>query len=227
MPSPSARAATSDRLIGRVSRVCVNGTDVCDAVDVPAAAGRSRREPLAHRPGLVGVLLGGRDAPGLPLGGVRRSLRVLVDGSQAASTCPISFAPGSPASYPQLTLDPAGPYTDGQQVTVTVQGWPGSIGQRPDLAIGNLVVGQCARPMSPNPAVCPGETSRLQPEPDGRYTATLALHRTLSQDVVRGEPVDCTQPGNCQVALALTPRGSNAIPLQFLVVILGVDVVVT
>ena len=48
---------------------------------------------------------------------------------------PVSFAPASPAAYPQLTLDPAGPYTDGQQVTVTVQGWPGSIGQRPDLAI--------------------------------------------------------------------------------------------
>jgi hypothetical protein len=138
---------------------------------------------------------------------------------------PVSFAPRRPASSPSLTLEPAGPYTDGQQVTVTLNGWPGSIGRRPDLAIRKLVIGQCARSGSGHlsPAVCPGETS-LHPEPDGRYTATLALRRTISENV--SEPIDCTQLGNCRVALALTSTGGEIPPGVFFTVILGVDVVV-
>jgi len=106
-----------------------------------------------------------------------------------------------------------------------LEGWPGSIGHRPDLAIESLVIGRCARPVSLNATVCAGETLPRR-EPDGRYTATVALHRTFSENVP--EPIDCTQPGNCQVALALTPPpGVNAIPPHILIVILAVNVVVT
>ena len=204
--------------------LCVNGTDVCDAVGVPQQpVGPDGSLLLTHR---VWPVFSSSDGK---LQDCRSVACVVRFGSYDGSSrfdVPVSFAPGGPASYPTLTLDPAGPYTDGQPVTVTVQGWPGSIGQRPDLAIESLVIGQCTRPMSPGaPAVCEGETSPRRGS-DGRYSETLPLHRTLSQDVLRGEPVDCTQPGNCRVALALTPRGPNAIPPHILVVILAVDVVV-
>ena len=104
-----------------------------------AAADRPQREPFAHSRRLVRVLLQ-RETPRLPFSGVRRSLWA----HRRFHRVPISFAPRKrAASSPKLNLDPAGPYTDGQQVTVTLSGWPGSIGQRPDLAIEHLTVGQC------------------------------------------------------------------------------------
>lgn len=203
--------------------VCVKGTDVCDAVNVPVQRiGPNGSLSLIHP---VWSVFSSADGA---LQDCRAVACVVRFGTYDRSTLfdvPVSFAPGSPASYPSLTLEPAGPYTDGQQVTVTLHGWPGSIGRRPDLAIPNLVIGQCARSGSGylSAAVCPGETS-LHPEPDGRYTATLALHRTISENV--SEPIDCTQLGNCRVALALTSTGGEIPPGVFFGVILGVDVVV-
>jgi hypothetical protein len=204
--------------------VCVQGTDVCDAVNVPIKPiGPNGSLSLTHPVWSVFSSLDGT------LQDCRSVACVVRFGSYDGSSrfdVPVSFAPGSPASYPSLTLEPAGPYTDGQQVTVTLHGWPGSIGRRPDLAIPNLVIGQCAalNGGSLSPAVCPGETP-LHPEADGRYTATLTLHRTLES--VAREPTDCTHPGNCRVALALTSTGGEIPPGVFFGVILAVDVVVT
>ena len=205
--------------------VCVQGTDVCDAVNVPIQPiGPNGSLSLTHPVWSVFSSLDGT------LQDCRSVACVVRFGSYDGSSrfdVPVSFAPGSPASYPSLTLEPAAPYTDGQQVTVTLHGWPGSIGRRPDLAIPNLVIRQCAalNGRSLSPAVCPGETP-LHPEPDGRYTATLALHRTISESAAP-EPIDCTHPGNCRVALALTSTGGEIPPGVFFGVILAVDVVVT
>jgi hypothetical protein len=207
----------------RVS-VCSKGTYVCDAVDVPTKPiGRNGSLSLTHRVWSVFSSDG-------TLHDCRSVVCVVRFGSFEV---PISFSPRKrAASYPQLTLDPAGPYTDGQQVTVTVDGWPGSIGHRPDLAIEHLTVGQCGR-FHPPPgtlpyiggsgAVCDGEIS-LRREPDGRYTATLTVHRSIAIPSDPTDPTDCTQPGNCQVALVLTPHGPIGEPPSE---ILGVDVVVT
>jgi hypothetical protein len=191
--------------------VCSDGTDVCDVVDVP----QQRIGPNASLSVTHGVWSVFVSADGT-LHDCRSVACVVRFGpSDRSIDVPISFSPRKrAASYPQLNLDPAGPYTDGQQVTVTVNGWPGSIGHRPDLAIEHLTVGQCAG------ATCVGATS-LRREPDGRYTATLALHRTGPPEGMLTGPTDCTQPGNCQVALVLTPRDSAPS------VILAVDVVVT
>jgi hypothetical protein len=94
-------------------------------------------------------------------------------------------------------LDPAGPYTDGQQIMVTVQGWPGSTGQRPDLEIGHLRPRR-RRELHHDPHVAP------HPLPGGAQ-------------------IDCTHPGNCQIALALTPENGFTRPGT---AILGADVVV-
>jgi len=205
--------------------VCVSGTDVCDRVGVTTQQPIGPDGSVSATHPVWSVFA---SADGTPTGlqdcrSVACVVRFGAGGFPGGEPVdvPVSFAPGSPAANPQLTLDPAGPYTDGQQVTVTVAGWPGSIGNRPDIAIESLTVGQCA-PFSGDPnqgALCEGETS-LHPEPDGRYTATLAVHRT-------GNPVDkpdCTQPGNCQVALVLT-RDSGMIPIR--IVILAIDFVVT
>jgi hypothetical protein len=199
--------------------VCVSGTDVCDGVGVTnRTVGPDGSVSVTHP---VWSQFSSADGTPQNCHSVACVVRLGGGGLPASVDVPVSFAPGSPAAYPRLTLDPAGPYTDGQQVTVTVAGWPGSIGNRPDLGIQSLTVGQCA-PFGGDPnlgALCIGETS-LHPEPDGRYTATLAVHGT-------GDSVnkpDCTQPGDCQVALVLT-RDSGMIPIR--IVILAVDVVVT
>jgi hypothetical protein len=204
--------------------VCVKGTEVCDAVNVPIQPiGPNGRLSLTHP---VWSVFSSADGA---LQDCRSVACVVRFGSYDGSTpfdVPISFAPAAPASPPRLTLDPAGPYTDGQQVTVTLEGWPGSIGRRPDLAIPNLVIGQCAalNGRSLSPAVCPGAMS-LPPEADGRYIATLTLHRTVSSDAAPGS-VDCTRPGECKVALALTSTGGEIPPGYFFTQILAVDVVV-
>ena len=200
--------------------VCSKGTDVCDAVNVkPKWIGPNGSRSLTYRVWSVFS----SDATLHDCHSVVCVVRFgSTDGSRGGSITdvPISFSPRKrAASSPQLNLDPAGPYTDGQQVTVTVNGWPGSIGKRPDLAIEHVTVGQCGP--SPGPrsiAICDGETS-LRREPDGRYTATLTMHRGGS---IEFGTTDCSQPGNCQVALVRGP-GENGPPLA----ILGVAVVVT
>ena len=202
--------------------VCVSGTDACDRVGVSQApVGPDGSVSVTHP---VWSVFSSADGTPQDCRSVTCVVRFGDSGPPGFQPVdvPVSFAPGSPAAYPQLTLDPAGPYTDGQQVTVTVAGWPGSIGNRPDIPIEKLTVGQCA-PFGGDPnqgALCVGETS-LHAEPDGRYTATLTVHRT-------GDSVnkpDCTQPGSCQVALVLPPRPPGMIPVGM--VILAVDVVVT
>ena len=196
--------------------VCVSSTDLCDVVganDLSIDANGSFS--VIHSPWSV---FAGDD-------GTLQNCQVVTCVVRVQSSenfdVPISFAPAGPAAYPQLILDPAGPYTDGQQVTVTVQGWPGSIGQRPGLEIGHLAFGVCAQTAVLG-LQC-GDTAVLQgPDADGHYTATLTLHRTLSVEP-GGSQVDCTWPGNCQVALALTMASGFTRPGT---AILGVDVVV-
>ena len=206
------------RPFGGVSvTVCVKGTDVCDrawyqdaAVHVPQQRiGRNGSRSLTH--GVWPVF-----SSNARLHDCRSVACVVRFGPTDGSIdVPISFSPRKrAASSPRLNLDPAGPYSDGQQVTVTLNGWPGSIGHRPDLAIEHLTVGQCG-----SGPYCVGETS-LRRELDGRYTATLTLH---DASPVEFGTTDCSQPGNCQVALVGGPGENGRPPL----VILGVAVVVT
>ena len=139
--------------------------------------------------------------------------------SEGVGDVPVSFAPAGPASYPQLTLDPAGPYTDGQQVTVTLLGWPGSIGRRPGLEIHRLALGLCTRPpfiFGSTSTACAEKTALLGPDADGRYTATLTVHRTLGQ--AGASNLDCTEPGNCRATLVLE-LGSDGAPPYYEVIL--------
>jgi hypothetical protein len=69
---------------------------------------------------------------------------------------------------------------------------------------------------------CGDKAALLGPDAAGRYTATLTLHRTIEW-LQGGAQIDCTQPGNCRVALALlVPSG----PPSYFEVILGTDIVV-
>jgi hypothetical protein len=221
--------------------VCVNGTDLCDDLDVGSTrAGSDGSFSVTRTVWSVFSSADGalHDCRAVTCAvGAQSSRTVPPQASSPNIYVPVSFAPAGTASYPTLTLDPAGPYTDGQQVTVTVQGWPGSIGNRPGLAIESLVVVQCgtvdrltlcARPTGQLIVDSGGvgtETQLRGPEPDGRYTATLPLHRTLLSPGSPGiGPFDCSQPGNCQVALAVELNGEP--PVHF-TAILAIDVVVT
>ena len=199
--------------------VCVDGTDVCDGVGVSEFQVVGSNGSFSGTHGVWSVF-SSADGTLRDCRSVACVVRLEDDADAHEQVdVPVSFAPSSPASYPRLTLDPAGPYTDGQQVTVTLQGWPGSIGHY--LSIESLTVGQCARSGGAVFHQCAGETVLRGPEADGRYTATLALHRTVSGRA--GEPIDCTQPGSCQVALAL----DKSPPRHYFILILAVDVVVT
>ncbi|HEX9504760.1 MAG TPA: hypothetical protein VGA62_02020, partial [Acidimicrobiia bacterium] len=194
--------------------VCVRGTEVCDGVGINEnfKVDANGSFSVTHSPWSVFS-----SADGIPQDCHVVTCVVRVKTSENVDV-PVSFAPADTAAYPQLTLDPAGPYTDGQQVTVTVQGWPGSVGHRPGLEIGRLKLGVCADVAGVRSTEC-GDQAVLQgPDADGRYTTTLTLHRTGPFQV------DCTQPGNCRVALALGPLGFD--PPGYFAVILGADVVV-
>ncbi len=197
--------------------VCVSGTEVCDSVGVNEnfKVDAHGRFSVTHQPWSVFS-----SADGTPQDCHVVTCVVRVKTSEAVDV-PVSFAPADTAAYPELTLDPAGPYTDGQQVTATVQGWPGSVGQRPGLEIGKLELGVCGLFAGARTTEC-GDQAVLQgPDADGRYTATLTLHRTGT----RPFQLDCTQPGNCRIGLALGPLGFD--PPGYFAVILGADVVVS
>lgn len=88
---------------------------------------------------------------------------------QALASVPIAFAPGVDAPTPELTIDPPGPYTPGQDVTVSGTGFP--VGERVRL-------GQC--PVGLDTAVAercsyPIPFMAIVVEPDGTFTATAEL----------------------------------------------------
>ncbi len=210
--------------------VCVSGTDVCDGVGVNGGSNvggfhvdANGSFSVTHAPWSVFAAADRTPQDCHVVTCVVRVRTELPPGWQKTAETvdvPVSFTPAGTAAYPQLTLDTAGPYTDGQQVAVTVQGWPGSIGQRPGLELGNLMLAVCAQQVSGFGPQC-GDKAVLQgPDADGHYTTTLTLHRTLSA-VPGASQLDCTQPGTCQVALAVENRGNT--PGS---VILGADVVV-
>jgi len=194
--------------------VCVSGTEACDGVGVNESfkIDANGSFSVTHSPWSVFAA-----ADGTPQDCRVVTCVVRVETSDNVEV-PVSFAPADTAAYPQLTLDPAGPYTDGQQVTATVQGWPGSVGHRPGLEIGNLALGECAYMAGFRSSECENKAVLQGPDVEGRYTATFTLHRAGPFQV------DCTQPGNCRVALALGPLGSN--PPGYFAVILGADIVV-
>jgi hypothetical protein len=199
--------------------VCVSGTEVCDGVGINSnfKVDANGTFSVTHQPWSVFAA-----ADGTPQDCHVVTCVVRVETSENVDV-PLSFAPADPAAYPQLTLDPAGPYTDGQHVTVTVQGWPGSVGHRPGLEIEKLALRVCARGGTFGNQC--GDKAVLQgPDADGQYTTTLTLHRTLTEDP-GGAQIDCTQPGNCRVALALAGAPSFGM-FGATVVILGADVVV-
>jgi len=195
--------------------VCVSGTEVCDGVGVNDGFKVGPNGSFSVTRPTWSVFAA---ADGTPQDCRVVACVVRVKTSENVDV-PLSFAPAATAAYPQLTLDPAGPYTDGQQVTVTVQGWPGSVGHR--LEIGNLALGVCAQVSAVGSTECAGKAVLQGPDADGRYTATLTLHRAGPFGPFQ---FDCTQPGNCRVALALGPLGSN--PPGYFAVILAAEVVV-
>jgi hypothetical protein len=100
---------------------------------------------------------------------------VISDDDTRTAEVPFRFAAGVKATVPELRLDPPGPYTDGQMVTVHGTGFPpgfdlgGHLGQCPadkDTAVEE----RCGYPV----------ITPIIVDPDGTFTVTLRLSGSLT-----------------------------------------------
>lgn len=96
-------------------------------------------------------------------------VRIRDAGGQEVAQTPIRFASGVAAPVPQMAIDPPGPYTPGQEVTVTGTGFPAGarirLGQCP-VDQGTDIAERCSYPIS---------FMAIQVEPGGTFTATGPL----------------------------------------------------
>ena len=134
----------------------------------------------------------GVQVPAGPLGGQIAKIAVPITFSAAVSARPIADR------LPHATIDPPGPYADGQEVTISATGVPGV-----------TTVGVCAKVPGPGGAfqLCaPGGTTG---------TGTLVLHRFVeenSSDPLNHKRIDCAEPGNCSLVLYTSGDSAGAIP---------------
>jgi hypothetical protein len=133
------------------------------------------------------------------------AVAVSTDPVRTDAKTPIRFAPGTPVPTPRLSIDPEGPYADGQVVTVTGTGF------RPGMDLGmqiaqcpndkdTRVEERCGYPMQ-GPAIA---------DDQGRFTVRVRLSSSLA---FTGSCVD--GPG-CHLGWVITHGPTLAkVPLTF------------
>lgn len=133
----------------------------------------------------------GVEVPAGPLGGQNSQVVVPITFSAAVGARPLADR------LPHATIDPPGPYTDGQQGTITATGVP-----------KGTAIGQCGTMPDADPMY-------LECAPGG-VTATnkITLHRFIDEPIpnaTHSKRIDCAQPGRCALYLYNTP-GEQPVP---------------
>ncbi len=129
-------------------------------------------------------------------------IQVGAEGSEAAASAPIGFAPDAVAPAPRLEVSTPGPYQDQQVVTVTGTGF------RPGQDIG-WEIGQC--PNDKDTAVeerCGYDTigDAVVVDEAGTFSLEVRLHRTGA----------CGQPAGCHLGWVINHGPTLAkVPLEF------------
>ncbi|MFI5372712.1 MAG: hypothetical protein ACHQ52_14235, partial [Candidatus Eisenbacteria bacterium] len=123
-------------------------------------------------------------------------------GQIAQLAVPISFAADVSARpladrLPHASIDPPGPYTDSQEVTISATRVP-----------SGTAVGLCGTMSATNPTY-------LECAPGGvTATGKIVLHRFIDEpipDPAHSKRIDCAKPGRCALYLYNTP-GENPLP---------------
>jgi hypothetical protein len=154
-----------------VVRLCaVAPSDQCDEIEWPSV----RSDEAGSLTATVTVRTSIYGYQG-PIDCVASSCAVVVsDGDARVAEVPFRFAPGVKATVAELRLDPPGPHTDGQMVTVHGTGFP------PGFDLGGHL-GQC--PADKDTAVeerCGyAVITPIIVDPDGTFTVTLPLSDSL------------------------------------------------
>ena len=118
-----------------------------------------------------------------------------IDDPLAVTDIELGFDPTAVAAPPTLTVTPAGPYTDGQQVVVHGAGFT------PNATLG---LGQCSSD-APNPggSSCDsgpdGLFTPFSADADGSFTRTVTLH---TQVQTTDGVLDCSVDGSCNLFAA-------------------------
>jgi hypothetical protein len=139
-----------------------------------------------------------------------------VDDPLVVSDTALGFDPTAVAPPPTLSADPAGPYTDGQQVVVHGAGFtPGAF----------LGVAQCAAGAEPAAETCDSSDEarfgRITADADGAFTHTVTVHTTVQS---ASGAIACGAPGACVVFVANVSDYQNervSLPLEFVGVGVG------
>jgi hypothetical protein len=184
--------------------LCTADGTVCDVVDIggPSFSDASGRLANPVRAWAAIYDYDGRvDCTAQPCAVVVRDPAGIVFAS-----VPIAFAPDVVAPEPRLTVDPPGPYVDGQVVTIAGHGFrPGDaigsdIGQCP-TGLDTAFEERCARPLA---------FQELGVDAAGSFTATIELSSSL---IFTGT---CVGPPGCHLGWVL-PHGTTVAvtPLEF------------
>jgi hypothetical protein len=132
---------------------------------------------------------------------------------------PLGFDPHAVAPPPTLTIIPAGPYADGQQVVVEGAGF---------APFASLGLAECVADVEPNARTCDttshtgdehepgGLFERFSADADGAFTRTVTLHSTFVSDT---GPVNCLVQANGCVLFAANREDFGAerasVPISF------------
>lgn len=138
-------------------------------------------------------------------------LALAFEGSEIVATAPLAFAPGAPlAPAPTATVTPAQGLTDLQQVEVAGSGFVWSH-YAVILVCASGVVG------TGDTERCDWGTESSVAVEDGNLSFELEAPAVL--DTSSGEPVDCREPGACELLVtqdfALSATKSAVVPLAF------------
>jgi LPXTG-motif cell wall-anchored protein len=102
---------------------------------------------------------------------------------------PLGFDPTAVAPPPTLSTTPAGPYTDGQQVTVHGSGFT------PNAPLG---LAECRSGVEPDGHTCDSRDGGLDhlfsADADGNFSRTITLHTQVQST---DSTIDCAAAGSC------------------------------
>jgi hypothetical protein len=132
------------------------------------------------------------------------------DGPLVVSDVGLGFDPTAVAPPAAVTITPAGPYVDGQQVVVHGEGFT------PHAIVSTA---QCAAGVDPSPTNCDqSDEARFAQVPvdgDGNLNATVTLHASVE---TADHTLDCSAPGACVLLVANRYDLANEralVPLDF------------
>lgn len=192
----------SPNLTYRIQQCSVGPEPACEELTWPTARADRKGRLTTEVPALA-ALYGWRGRVDCTV--TRCEVVVADDTGVRFGAGPVAFAPGVQARVPRLSIDPPGPYRDGQVVTVRGTGFP------PGIDIGDQI-GQC--PVGKDTAVeerCGRSTlSEVLVDDDGTFTMTYELHDSL---LFTGS---CRTAPGCQLGWVIVHGPTMApVPLEF------------